>query len=627
MISQIISIFKADTSDLRAKLKDVAADEKKVVQAQLAAAEARNKSIDDWKDRLGKAAIVLGTVGATAKVAFDGVRAYGERARLEMAAGSVSVSKLSTAFGGLVSNVDLMRFAAQSQRGELAKLKLGHDEMQRVLETVGKATTALSRAGFDQDEVMQKLTGSVIKLKSEGLDDLGISFKEGKTQAETLKNMMDELGRVIDTNKNLIPTEAENAARLAKSWENAKDNILNYIGATALLDPDKGASADVANIATFGWYARSRENMRTQEANRTQAGVDDVMSQIRSDTDEWGNYVGPPAKQMSLDIGEIAVKAEEAKKSTKAMREEVDEYARALQDLRKPQRDAVDALNILSNLRMNDRITLEEYNREAEKHRNLLLEIGLLEVKPQTQEGAVRPMEGVADLAMPTAGGGEGIDFKAMEERSRLAQQYVEKMQKSLADQLKGDHDKVLTQIFGTPENFSAEVQVYAQGFQMLSGAVGASMDAWISGSMSAGAALKGFLAESLKTLSKDMAMQALKHLAWAAGSAAFQDYGGAAKHMAAAGAFTAAAIASGGAAKALHSSSPSSSASGGGGGSKPASGGSDSRSPSPAGESGGKSERPITIVVGEWFADESPRSRRQKADAAVERALRERDE
>lgn len=175
------------------------------------------------------------------------------------------------------------------------------------------------------------------------------------------------------------------------------------------------------------------------------------------------------------------------------------------------------------------------------------------------------------------------------------------------------DSKSALEQTFGPLAQFDA----YATAFQTLSGAVGSAMSAWIDGSMSAGKAFKAFVAEAVKGLAVQMSIEALKNGAYAVGSlipgTPFFNPAAAAGYAKTAALFAAGAVAAGAAAKGL-----------GGSGGAPATGGGYSGSaPSTVGPTAG-SERSTEriVVVGDSFAEDSPRNQQRKAQRMVRRAL-----
>lgn len=176
------------------------------------------------------------------------------------------------------------------------------------------------------------------------------------------------------------------------------------------------------------------------------------------------------------------------------------------------------------------------------------------------------------------------------------------------------DSKSALEQTFGPLAQFDA----YATAFQTLSGAVGSAMSAWIDGSMSAGKAFKAFVAEAVKGLAVQMSIEALKNGAYAVGSlipgTPFFNPAAAAGYAKTAALFAAGAVAAGVAAKGL-----------GGSGGAPATGGGYSGSaPSTVGPTAGsdRSGAERIVVIGDSFAEDSPRNQQRKAQRMVRRAL-----
>lgn len=168
-----------------------------------------------------------------------------------------------------------------------------------------------------------------------------------------------------------------------------------------------------------------------------------------------------------------------------------------------------------------------------------------------------------------------------------------------------------LEQMFGPIDEFNA----YQEAFNMLGGAVTSAMDAWIDGSMSAGEAVKKFIGQALKALASQMAIESLKHGAYALGSLAFGDVRGAGQHAAAAAAFGVGAAAAAVAAKSM------------GGGAAPTSAGASAGGSAGGGSSfagtaqQGTGER-IIVVMGDSFSRSSPRMQQLDAERTVDLAF-----
>jgi hypothetical protein len=172
-------------------------------------------------------------------------------------------------------------------------------------------------------------------------------------------------------------------------------------------------------------------------------------------------------------------------------------------------------------------------------------------------------------------------------------------------------HQKLLESIFGPVGQFD----VYAKGFDMLTGAVGSAYDAWVSGSESAGAAIRKFVGQSVEAAGKQMAIEAIKEGAYALASLAIGDFGGAARHGIAAAEFAAGAVAAGVVAHEL----------GAGGSSGPTKGGASAGGGGGSYSSGGGSSAPQQsskiIILGDSFVGKTPRMRQLDAEDIVKRA------
>lgn len=182
---------------------------------------------------------------------------------------------------------------------------------------------------------------------------------------------------------------------------------------------------------------------------------------------------------------------------------------------------------------------------------------------------------------------------------------------------------KFLEEAFGSVDDFKA----HAEAFNMLSGAVSSSVNAWITGSESVGTAFKKAIGASLTALSSQMAVEALKHSAYALGSLAFGDVRGAGQHAIAAAQFGAGAAAAAVAAKSLggggasvdgrdHRGAESAGRGGGGSVNSAGMGGGDHRL------GGSNSQRPIIFVLGEQFGHMDARQRQLEAEKKARRAF-----
>ena len=180
-----------------------------------------------------------------------------------------------------------------------------------------------------------------------------------------------------------------------------------------------------------------------------------------------------------------------------------------------------------------------------------------------------------------------------------------------LVDAEKSRQATVLEGMFGPIEEFDA----YAEGFSMLSGAATAAYDALVDGNVSAGAAMKAFLRESIKGLGSRMLMRSLEETA--EGIAALSSpltAAAAPAHFAAAKMFAVGAVTAGVIASQM-----------GGGGGGGGGGGASASLPRDMGTGrdqydGGKSK---VIIIGDPMSDDSPRYKARNVDRMLNMAVR----
>lgn len=174
-------------------------------------------------------------------------------------------------------------------------------------------------------------------------------------------------------------------------------------------------------------------------------------------------------------------------------------------------------------------------------------------------------------------------------------------------DYAMGKQSSWMEKTFGPVGQFDA----YASAFQGFTGAVTSSYEAIVTGSESAGKAFKKAIASAVMATGAQALVEGLKESAWALGSLAIGNMGAAATHGLAAAKWGAVAVAAGLAARSLGA--------GGGASSAPSSG----SAPNVSGSGGGgPAGRNITIVYGDSYAEDNPRSRQLRAERDIERAM-----
>lgn len=581
LVAKTLVLFQADTSDLKAKLKDLKGQEKELAQQQIESANQRNAGLKSWVDGLAKANQALELVGRVVEVAEESLKTYGDQLRLQAAAGSVDIGKLQDAFSGLISRHETLQFAAQATHGVM---KLTQDQMG----TVGQAFVSLTRAGFDQEETFKKLEDAVVSLKTNGLDDLGISVQQGKTNAETLKNVIDALNAKVKENGELMSSEAEDIQRTSVAWKDAKESLEAYIGATiagkAAFAQDRGGRFDALNMITGGFAAEATAEVRADEgaiglANATARigdeleRLDSKAAQVDSDGTKLFGDLRQGASVLEYGLGILTDKVvdwgEKAKKSYEKARE-------AAQRLREEQK----TLSITVSKQLTDDL-VKRLEGEVAQDRQ---QFGTLNFADRNEY----------------AKNNLGIDLDAQIN--------------AINSKVPENKPSVIEKLFGSTDEMSA----YKEALSGLFGAAASGLDAMIIGS-DAGA--KSF-AKSTGSILHSLAVQEMT-FGFAKEGEAIADLislnpAKAAVDAAAGAKYLATGIAIDAVAKGLGYSGSSPPKGSGGGGS-----GSGTGAPSAGGgtSSSAPQQKQAVIVIGEAFANDTPRMRQLKAKQLVDRA------
>lgn len=534
LATKVVVQYRADTSDIKAKLKELSGEERSLAQAQLANAEAHNKGIERQIKGFQQLSIGL----ELTKIAG-----------LDLGAVFKNVTGLS---GGFIA----AGFAAGGAWGAAfgAAVEVGQ-KLGGVLEDI-----------FDGGTKARIAESNAYIAKMRELDDLDKLESQITNELIRQRQAMDDLDPSIGGANRAF---AEHAKRLGE----AKDQLIAYAVALQKVREDRGTS-------TF--IDRQEITLAREERDaRTRLGV------------LTGGYA--PA------IAEVKIKAAQQRD--------------ALADVRKAHADGIitgkEYTDMLSGLGVKFRDT----TAEAKKHREAMARLAsqvakdrtdVLVVQLEAELQAVRDQQSRDNVSGILPRGGRGGADPLVD--SALAGFYGKGggFESRIADNKSAGTESKLAQMFGPVD----EISGYTMAFDTLSGAVGSAMTAWIDGSMSAGKAFKAFIAEAVKGIAVQMAMEALKHGAYAIGALAIGDAKGAALHGTSAAKFAAGAVAASIAAKAL----------GGSGGSAGVGGGA-SGGGSPSGSGGQAQPGTQTIIAyGDSFAEDSPRQRLLRAGRIVSR-------
>ncbi len=620
--AKVLTTYKADVSDHKAAIKELTGLEKQLAKERLDGVEKHNKGLEDQIKGYAKVGVAIGVAAGAIALLKTGFDELSEHNDLVDAAGIANIDGLRKASHGLKTEMDLLRSAASMQNGAF---KLTQAQM----ETTEGAMLALTRRGHDQEKVTRAVTAAVTSLKSDGLRDLGIFVdnaglsmdtnagraeafrrtmealgkashevkdgqdsaadgvsKAGVTMSDAISKMKQSLGELVVAMAPLLMKLAEAVSLIAKIPENVIKEGKQIGGAINTLAGGQtgivgwarggGAGLDPNSDPSYIQYRRAGGTqpeavfLALSQANsnamviRNQVAMSGAESVVGKFTGGWDG-VAPLAKKRSGRAGSVAGKSDDPWANT---------YSSGVDNA------IVDAFHALQ--------------RWAEERNSADLSSSM--------------MGGI-----DTGGGPMGDISAALANFNGAGGELSKRTEDSYKSFQSGKAESFLSKHFGPIEEFDA----YAVAFQTLTGAVGASLSAWIDGSMSAGQAFKKFIGEAVKGIAIQMAMEALKHGAYAIGSLAFGDVRGATQHAQAAGLFAAGAVAASVAAKSLSSGGGGAPATGGGGGGSRAPG----YNPN-AGKGDGYEGSHQIIVIGDTFSDNTPRQQannfRRMANAAL---------
>jgi hypothetical protein len=488
-----------------------------------------NEGINTSIKKLGELGLAFEGMSTILEFARDAIREWGQDLRLEASTAGIAIDKLSDALHGMVEEDTLREFAAKTAGGAL---KLTQTQMEKVSE----AALALTSRGYTLTESLRQLEDAAVSGRTRGLHALGIDVEEGASKFETAKNMMAALDKVIVETGPHIDTQADKVDRLAAKWSDAVKEAKNYAAAAAgaVVDDPLGVLGKIGSFFTGQGGSTGfdiQEWAKANPQNPFDVGLKAYRQRVQFDKNQHAFAQGIASGRQTgedlrvIDMPEDVVSRSDAEKKAMA-KAAAENAARAIlrsaiasvdRNLPNAGADQRELANFFGRGTIGGS-TIEDVGLGQAADTGVYNEYGALQSDPQ----------GMLDRLYKSRGlGGIG---RSLGEGAR--------------------RQSVMQKMFGSVD----EINGYTVAFQALSGAVTSSLQAWISGSMSAGEAIKRGIGQALAGVASQMAIEGLKHGAFAIGSAAFGDFAGSARHAAAAAAFGAGAIAAAAAARKLGS-------------------------------------------------------------------------
>jgi len=583
--AKILFTLKGDNSDLKAKLREVAGEEKKLAEQTLKNAEDKNKALEKSIATFAKVTVAIGAIGVAGKIAFDAIEFSGRRADLTAAAGSVSIDRLRKATLGLRTDTQLLEMAAKLNNSQF---KLTQEQM----DLAARAATALAERGGDAEEAFDAITTALVSGTARGLAPYGMAIDETKDKASKFAEIMrqvskvsgevsessldasDKIGQqkvafanIFDTVKDGIGRAASEMLPLLKVITDVATSVAQFVDVAAALgavakygipvygqlllarDAMKGNVFDIAK----GYANQGGDPMAAWNAGRA-LGSMNIRPAAAGDIEMPAAFVGrvPKGKKGGSGSNPDADARDRADDDTSMIQSLIDEQARMAAEL--------------------DELTGQEFS-----------------------DGD--------SLAVASA--------KRSKERIAAVAEDMAKMKTAIAltgAEYDANQPTILERMFGKRE----EIDAYRETWSGLMGVVSAGYLAMVDGSMSFGQAAKRAAGDAIKALGLKMLIEGAEQTATgikmlAGGWTAAKAPG----HFAAAAKYFAGAALAGVAANALGSGGG-----GGGGGGGGASGG--YRPSAPSGGQDNQERSSPTIVVGSAFAYDSPRNQVKNAKRLV---------
>ena len=591
--SKVLTEYKADISDHKAKIKQLTGAQKELAKAELEAAEARNKQLENQKTKLGQVALAAGAAFAAIKVGQAGLDEYARYADLSARVSGETLSKLKEASGGLRTEMDLLTFAAKTNHGAF---KLNVEQQELTL----KAMRALGKQGYEASEVFDAVTKAVSEANTGALEPFGIQIDVAGSKADKFKAIMQALSGTVAEAGGDLNAQSDDAKRLGVQWDNAMSSIKRAIGGiVSALGPLIGLVGDLAGVvgsvvdklsgvvsvllkpiefpgrASLGTIIAEQMAAAGERRRISQQAGDYESSRVGPDlaySSEYDPRMGANAALRQKVITDRMVKAVRAAYESG--------YGRGAGE---------------SSGRGGGR------GYQPGDYSNGFTSDGL--GAPGSFDLGIGSGINVGGTFDTSLGAGILDSYGAPGELQGMINA------SGAAGASGGNGESALAKMFGPLSDFDA----YASGFQILESAVTSAFTAWIDGQKGIGEAFKGAIKVGLTATATEMLGQSIRHGAYALGYLATGHPVEASANAAAAAKFAAGAVLIGGLAKGL-----------GGGGSTTAAGASGGAAPTGGSIAAQQtSSRPITILLGDEMAADSPRRRQQRAASALELAKR----
>lgn len=621
LTKRVLMVYKADTASAQADIKKLSLTQKEHASALKKDLDTQNIGLEAQIGKYASYAAKAVAAYAAIKVGIESMEYYYDKQEIRERAQGHSMEALRAATRGLVSETELLKLAGASNNGVM---KLSSDQ----LVTMTKAMDVLGERGYDTAKVMADFHDFLQTGKAKVLKDYGFQVDEARGSMEQLKQIMEQASVVAGEHASLVDDAGDSWARAKVTMGDSLDSFRESVG--RLMDAVSPILEKMLGLVTMvieGWsqifeLGADVVNSVSISGNTDQGASDMASDALKRQRERWADQQlddmieankKTKAFLATASKEDLALAREQGAKIGEALGSSV--YAAASRGIGTV-RDWVRAGNKKDKGKGSK-------GGSGKADVEVLVEFVFEDPSAAIDARAKRDAETYAKRLRAygeTTDAMRGEDYATGQFSANIDElpqlmQTAEELQASYAQFNAGRTQSVFREMFGDPE----EINLYASGFNMLKDASVAAFQAVMTGSMSAGAAFKKMMASQMMTLASTMFGRSIYEAAAALGSLAGMDYRGAAAHGAAAAKYAAGAILLGSIAASMGGGG--SAATGGAGGN--ASVGPSTRSAAVAQGDGAGSGRNISIIVGDDFADDSPRKRQQKAERLVKMGLR----
>lgn len=495
--SRILMEYKADVEQAKRAVRDLAGEQKKAAQQAVQGVEDQVKAHEQLA---GKIAATAAVVGGAIAIGVAGFAKYEQTMRLTGATAGANMARLRDASRGLLTDLDLMAVAADGMNG---RWRLTSSE----LETVFGAAVQLERDGFGPlKEIVQKLGEAVKKGEIDPLKELGVAYDETLAKTDKRAAALQALAQLSGEAAKGTAAETEAMRAHAVGFKNAVDQIATAIGA---LVNSLGPLIGLMSEAVQGWAIIVDTVVGTSTPAQGAAAKD--------------LFEGRQLNFITGDGGELRFGANQAglRKLFNATTyflegQQIDHRAdmerKWIEEQRAKEAAAVDEER---------RVRLHRQKLAIEAQKRRFNGTGVADVK---RGGRRQPMDpgpsGWDDLEGDLALGGYKLEELGATVAAKLAAQSAVTYDKGSAVGQFGQEGQgfntydqgptILERMFGDKTEFDA----YATAWTTISDVALSAYDAMVSGSMSAGKAIRQALAGAIHGIGRKMFMRGLEETA-----------------------------------------------------------------------------------------------------------------